>query len=65
MDCPNCKTDCCNKSFSEIIHGAMSLSYCVLMVEKGNISDELVERMRSQVSRIDKALKHCIRSTCE
>jgi len=59
--CPKCKPNCPNNSFHEMVHGNMSLSYCVRKVKQGEITGDLIERMESEVARIDKALKSCIR----
>ena len=65
MNCPDCQDKCCNHLVHELRNGIVSLSYCVKETKAGRATDELVERMESQVARIEKALKSCIRTSNE
>ena len=61
MSCPDCKPNC-NDLFHELVHGNISLTYCIRKAKQGKLTDELIERMDSDNKRIAKALKSCIRA---
>ena len=65
MDCPECKNDCCNQRLHDLRNGSLSLAYIVNRFKAGHINDDLIERMEFDVARINKALAHCIRGTCD
>lgn len=67
IDCVCCTLECCNGDFREIEYGIKSLSYVQKELEKISFEDDLnrlyliglIERMGSQVKRIDTAMKNC------
>ena len=65
-DCVLCyKEDCCNKLLHELINSEVSLAYVADQLDRGYFKPELIERFKSQVERLSKALKQCKRNPHE
>ena len=61
MNCPECLLSCCNNQLHEIRNGIVSLSYVAKQIRRGNVTDDMLDRMDHDINRIDSALKGCRR----
>jgi len=67
LDCLCCTLECCNEDSSEIRHSVVSLNWVRKELERIALKEDidrlymigLVERMKVQVERINKAMTHC------
>ena len=58
-ECPNCKTECCNNRFAEIVHAEIGIAYVAQCLDRGYKRQDLIDKLLKDVKRLSHAVKSC------